>query len=238
MIPNYYGYEAGQTCVGDHFDWFVNNFISESYKQEADINNISAINLLTNKAAKLKPGESGIIALDWWNGNRSILVDADLSGLFIGMNLNTKPEELYRALIEATALGTKIIVDHFNEYGIKTTALYAAGGIAAKDPFTMQIYSDVLNMDIYVSDAANSGALGSAIFGSLAAGKSIGGYDDIKDAVKHMSKLKDTVFKPNKNNNAVYNALYIEYKKLHDYFGTGGNDIMKRLKAIKSEVNL
>jgi L-ribulokinase len=230
------GYEAGQSCVGDHFDWFVKNLVPASYTEEAAKKGISIHKLLREKVSSRKPGESGILALDWWNGNRSVLVDTDLSGLFIGMTLTTKPEELYRALIEATAYGTRMIIDTFEEYGVPVGEIIAAGGIAEKDGMMMQIYADVTKREIRISGSAQACALGSAMFGAVAAGEKKGGYDTIGEAAKHMASLKDTVYKPNPGNSVVYDRLYAEYKLLHDYFGRGENDVMKRLRAIKKEM--
>lgn len=234
ILPGFIGYEAGQACVGDHFGWFVNNCVPESYIQECKEKGMNIHALLTEKkASKLKVGESGLLALDWWNGNRSVLVDADLTGLIMGCTLTTKPEEIYRALIEATAYGTKIIVDTFKENGVKITGLYAAGGIAQKNAFMMQIYSDVTNMDIHICDSDQAVALGSAMFGAVAAGEEKGGYDTIMEAVDKMSKVKEDYYCPSPENHKVYQELFNEYKTLHDYFGRGGNDVMKRLKDIK-----
>ncbi len=180
-----------------------------------------------------KPGESGLLALDWWNGNRSVLVDVDLTGLIIGCTLITKPEDIYRTLIEATAFGTRMIIETFEENGIYIKELYAAGGIAEKDEFMMQIYSDVTNREIKISGSPQACALGSAMFGAVAAGKEKGGYDTIVEAARKMAKIKDKVYKPNKENVELYNKLYAEYKILHDYFGRGENNVMKRLKEIK-----
>lgn len=235
VIPGYLGYEAGQSCVGDHFEWFVENCVPAHYMKEAEERGISIHTLLTEKAEKLKVGESGLIALDWWNGNRSVLVDVDLTGMILGCTLLTKPEEIYRALIEATAYGTRMIIETFRENGVPIKELYAAGGIAEKNKLMMQIYSDVTNMEIRISASPQTPALGSAMFGALAAGKERGGYDSIVEAAKHMSKVKEEYFKPIPENVEVYNKLYAEYKTLHDYFGRGANDVMKRLKKIKAE---
>lgn len=235
ILPGYFGYEAGQSCVGDHFAWFIENCLPESYKNEADINNINIHKLLRSKAEKLAVGESGLVALDWWNGNRSVLVDVDLSGMILGMTLATKPEEIYRALIEATAYGTKMIIDAFKDNGIDVKEFYASGGISQKDPMMMQIYADVINMPIYIAGSEHGPALGSAIFGAVAAGKDNGGYDSIFEAAAEMGKILDISYKPNPENVRVYQKLYEEYKILHDYFGRGENDVMKRLKKIKQE---
>ena len=228
ILPGFFGYEAGQSCVGDHFAWFVDNFVGDEHKNKFEY--------IVEKASKLKPGESGLIAIDWWNGNRSVLVDIDLTGMFLGMTLLTKPEEMFRALVEATAYGTRMIVETFKENGIDVKRFFAAGGIAQKDPFAMQIYADVINMPIKIAGSAQAPALGSAIFGAVAAGKQNGGYDTIDEALRVMSSLSDRVHTPNPENVKVYDKLYAEYKILHDYFGRGANDVMKRLKEIKANV--
>lgn len=235
IIPGYPGYEAGQSCVGDHFEWFVENCVPVEYHKEAEERGINIHKALREKAQKLKAGESGLVALDWWNGNRSVLVDVNLTGLIIGCTLLTKPEEIYRALIEATAYGTRMIIDTFEENGVPIKELYAAGGIAEKDELMMQIYSDITNREIRISASAQTPALGSAMFGAVAAGKERGGYDNIVDAAKVMAKVKEKIYRPISENVKVYDKLYAEYKLLHDYFGRGGNNVMKRLKEIKRE---
>ena len=235
IMPGYFGYEAGQSCVGDHFEWFINNCLPGDYYKEAEDKGINIHDLLSEKASKLAVGESGLVALDWWNGNRSVLVDVDLTGLIVGCTLLTKPEEIYRALIEATAYGTRMIIDTFEESGVPISELYAAGGIAEKNPFLMQIYSDVTNREIRISASAQAPALGSAMFGAVAAGKERGGYDSIVEAAQDMARLKDVVYRPIPANVEAYNRLYEEYKVLHDYFGRGANDVMKRLKDIRRE---
>ena len=228
ILPGFYGYEAGQSCVGDHFAWFVDNFVGEGHGDK--------FAYIAEKADKLKPGESGLIALDWWNGNRSVLVDIDLTGMFIGMTLLTKPEEMFRALVESTAYGTRIIIETFKENGIDVKRFFAAGGIAEKNPFIMQIYADVINMPIKIAGSAQAPALGSAIFGAVAAGKQNGGYDTIEEAAAVMSSVSDRVYTPNPENAGIYDKLFAEYKILHDYFGRGANDVMKRLKEIKASI--
>ncbi|MBM7582932.1 L-ribulokinase [Caldicoprobacter guelmensis] len=238
IIPGYMGYEAGQSCVGDHFEWFVKNCVPPAYVQEAKERGISVYKLLAEKAQKLAVGESGLVALDWWNGNRSVLVDVDLTGVIVGCTLLTKPEEIYRALIEATAYGTRMIIETFEEHGIPIYELYAAGGIAEKDPFMMQIYADVTNREIRISGSPQAPALGSAMFGAVAAGKERGGYDSIVEAAKVMAKVRDTVYRPIPENVRMYDRLYAEYKILHDYFGRGANDVMKRLKEIRRQATV
>ena len=238
ILEGFQGYEAGQSCVGDHFQWFVENCVPESYEKEARDKKISIHQLLTEKAAALEVGESGLVALDWWNGNRSVLVDVDLTGLLIGVTLQTSPEEIYRALIEATAYGTRMIIDTFRSNGVAIDEFYACGGIAEKNSLIMQIYSDVVNMPIKISASSQTPALGSAIFAALAAGKKTGGYDTIEDAVKAMVQKEKATYYPNAEASAVYNELYHEYAILHDYFGRGENPVMKKLKKIRKQVIL
>ena len=236
IIPGFFGYEAGQSCVGDHFAWYIEHCVPAGYQKEAEAHGVSIHALLEEKAAKLKVGESGLVALDWWNGNRSVLVDVDLTGLLLGMTLATKPEEIYRALIEATAYGTRMIVEAFQENGVPIHELVACGGLPGKNRMLMQIYSDVMGMPFKVSASQQTPALGSAMFGAVAAGKAAGGYDSIFEAAQKMAKLKDEFYTPNLENKAVYDSLFAEYKQLHDYFGRGGNDVMKRLKSLKAKV--
>ena len=235
VLPGFFGYEAGQSCVGDHFSWFIDNCLPASYKEEAERRNLGIHKLLREKAEKLRPGQSGLLALDWWNGNRSVLVDVDLSGMMLGMTLATRPEEIYRALIEATAYGTRMIIENYRAHGVPVEEFYASGGISQKDPMTMQIYSDVINMPVKIAGSEQGPALGSAVFAAVAAGKAAGGYDSVFDAARTMGKIRDTVYRPVPENAAVYDRLFSEYRILHDYFGRGQNDVMKRLKEIKQQ---
>lgn len=235
IIPGYFGYEAGQSCVGDHFAWFVENCVPATYEEEANERGQDIHQLLEEKAKALKVGESGLLALDWWNGNRSVLVDVDLTGLLIGATLATKPEEIYRALIEATAYGKRIIIETFQKNGVPIHELVACGGLPEKNKLLMQIYADVIGLPIRISASKQTPALGSAMFGAVAAGNSHGGYHSIYDAARVMAHLKEDKYTPDLENQKIYEKLYAEYVLLHDYFGRGSNDVMKRLKAIKSE---
>jgi L-ribulokinase len=235
VLPGLFGYEAGQSCVGDYFEWFIKNGVPGSYYEEAEKRNMNIHQLLTEKASKLKVGESGILALDWWNGNRSVLVDVDLTGMMIGMTLTTKPEEVYRALIEATAFGKNIIIENFEATGIFVEQLYACGGISKKNPMMMQIYADVTNREVFIGASDQTAALGAAMFGAVAAGRDNGGYDTIFEAAKKMGRTEEKTYKPIPENVDAYKKLYHEYKLLHDYFGRGENDVMKRLKKLKAE---
>ncbi|MBP1969301.1 L-ribulokinase [Virgibacillus natechei] len=234
IIPGFYGYEAGQSAVGDIFAWYVDQAVPKYIKKEADEKGVNIHQLLEQKASAYQPGETGLLALDWWNGNRSVLVDTDLTGMLMGMTLQTKPEEIYRALLEATAFGTREIVDAFHNNGLDVNELYVCGGLPHKNKLLMQIYADVTNRVIKVADSYQTPALGAAMFGSVAAGSSRGGYDTILDATKKMARIKDEVIKPIPENVAIYEKLYQEYSTLHDYFGRGENNVMKRLKAIRS----
>ncbi|OGO63409.1 MAG: ribulokinase [Chloroflexi bacterium RBG_19FT_COMBO_47_9] len=236
IIPGYFGYEAGQSCVGDHFAWFVENCVPATYQRDANKRNMDIHQFLEEKAAKLKPGESGLLALDWWNGNRSVLVDVDLTGMLLGATLATKPEEIYRALIEATAYGTRVIIDSFQKNGVPIYELVACGGLPEKNKLLMQIYADVTGREIMVPASRQTPALGSAMFGAVAAGKMAGGYDTIYAAAQSMAHLKAEAYKPIPENQKGYELLYAEYLRLHDYFGRGENNVMKVLKKIKAEV--
>jgi len=234
MVPGFFGYEAGQAGVGDIFAWFVDNSVPPSYHEEADSRGLSLHNILAEKAALLRPGQSGLLALDWWNGNRSTLVDAELSGLLLGCTLATKVEEIYRALIEATAFGTRVIIEAFTEQGISVGSIVTGGGLT-KNPLLMQIYADVTGSEIAVAGAEQVSALGAAMLGAVAAGHSGGGYDSLSDAAAQMTPSPTKVYRPKADHLAPYNALYAEYLRLYDYFGRGENNVMKTLRTLHSE---
>lgn len=229
IIPGLWGYEAGQSGVGDIFAWFVDHAVPPEYHEAANAAGMNLHQYLEQEAAGQKPGEHGLIALDWWNGNRSVLVDVDLSGLLVGATLATRAPDIYRALIEATAYGTRIIIDSFEERGIHVNELIAAGGLPEKNAMLRQIYADVTGRAFKLAGSAQAPALGSAMHAAVAAGV----YPNIEAAADRMGKLKDEVVQPIPENQAVYDELYREYKTLYDYFGRGENDVMKRLKAIK-----
>ncbi len=236
IVPGLFGYEAGQSCVGDHFAWFTENCVPGAYEREAAARGVSIHELLEEKAGRLRPGESGLLALDWWNGNRSVLVDVDLTGLLVGATLATKPEEIYRALIEATAYGTRMIIETFEANGVPVHEIVATGGLPDRNKLLMQIYADVSGRPIKVGASGQGPALGSAMHGAVAAGQAAGGYDSIVEAAQHMARLRDELYTPNPQAKAIYDQLYSDYVALHDYFGRGANDVMKRLKALKAEV--
>ncbi|MBQ7338924.1 MAG: ribulokinase [Clostridia bacterium] len=215
VIPGYYTYEAGQAAVGDIFDWFIKNCLPAAYEREAITRGMGIHALLREKASRLTVGESGLIALDWWNGNRSVLVDSSLTGMILGLTLRTKPEEIYRALIEATAFGLKIIVDQYEQYGISIQRICAAGGIAKKDDMMMQIYADVLNREIRIASTTQAAALGSAIYAAVAAGA----YENIQKAAERISKPSQKTYSPCPAHVAAYQPLFEKYKQLHDFLG-------------------
>ncbi|MBQ7336602.1 MAG: ribulokinase [Clostridia bacterium] len=225
VIPGFYTYEAGQAGVGDVYDWFVRNCVPQSYCAEAVERGIGLHQLLRERVCGERPGECGLLALDWLNGNRSILVNSDLRGMILGLNLQTRPEQIYRALIEATAYGLRIIMEQYEKSGIPVNRICAAGGIAKKDGMMMQIYADVLNREIAVADSTQAAALGSAMYASVAAGA----YPNIQAAAEKLSKPCSRTYLPDAQNAAVYDLLYREYKTLHDYFGKE-NAVMLRLR--------
>ncbi|MCX7016811.1 MAG: ribulokinase [Candidatus Sumerlaeota bacterium] len=235
IIPGLWGYEAGQSGVGDIFAWFTRSACPGYISDEAKQRGLSVHDVLAEKASKLRPGESGLLALDWWNGNRSILVDADLTGLLLGANLATPPEHIYRALIEATAFGTYKIIKAFTDKGIAIDELYACGGLPERNEMLMQIYSDVAGREIKVAASPQTPALGAAMHGAVTAGAKAGGYATIQDAAAKMARVREESYKPNAKAHAVYEKLFAEYEVLHDYFGRGANDVMKRLKRLREE---
>jgi L-ribulokinase len=239
IMPGYYGIEAGQSAVGDILNWWVRFCQGDDSRHET----------LTARAARLRPGESGLIALDWNNGNRTVLVDPRLTGALIGQTLHTTPAEVYRALIEATAFGARVIIDRMREYGVPIERVVCCGGIAEKNDLFMQIYADVIGQPMLVAGSPQTPALGSAVSAAVTAGKAAGGYDSWEDAQDRMTSVKEKTFTPNPEAHVVYDVLYGIYRELHDAFGlpagasakAGGvtaargdlASIMKRLLALK-----
>ena len=232
ILPNAFGMEAGQSAVGDIFNWFVNYIRPGGGRAGSH-------EALTAAAARLKPGASGLLALDWNNGNRTILVDQRLTGLLLGQTLYTTPAEIYRALIEATAFGALTIINRFEEYGQRVRQIVNCGGIAEKNPLVMQIYADVTGRPMKVSRSAQTCALGAAIAGAVVAGKAAGGHGSVKAAQRAMTGLKKRVFKPAPAAHKVYREIYKLYRQLHDAFGTAGwagncRNVMKEMLDIRS----
>jgi len=228
ILPGYFGVEAGQSAVGDIFAWYVERVLKGGVETHIR---------LTEEASHLSPGESGLLALDWNNGNRTILVDPLLSGLLVGQTLHTSQAEIYRALIEATAFGARAILERLDEYGVPVNRVVCAGGIAEKNPMLMQIYADITGREMLISGSSQTCALGSAVSAAVVAGSEKGGYDDFKTAQDTMTCLKDESYKPHPEAQVIYNQLYVEYKKLHDALGGQGSvdlgTVMKRLLEIK-----
>ncbi len=227
ILPGFYGLEAGQSAVGDIFNWFVSGIQPAGQGHEE----------LTEAASKLLPGEIGLLALDWHNGNRTVLVDQRLTGGILGLTLQTTPADMYRAWIEATAFGSRVIMERFEEYGQKVETIINCGGISVKNPLVMQIYADVMGRPIAISRSAQTAALGSAIAGAVAAGA----YPSFAEATDAMTALNPRVFQPDPMNQTVYDRLYALYHCIHDAFGVKGtqddlSDVMKALLAIRDEV--
>jgi len=219
IVSGLWGYEAGQSGVGDIFGWFVEHFAPDGHEQ------------LTRLAAQQEIGEHGLVALDWHSGNRSVLVDHELSGVIVGQTLATRPEDVYRALLEATAFGTRKIIETFTDAGVPVTELIIAGGLT-KNPLLMQIYADVTNLPLSITGSAQGPALGSAIHAAVAAGA----YPDVRSAATAMGSVERAVYQPVLAHVAAYDELYAEYTTLHDYFGRGANDVMHRLAARRRAV--
>ncbi|MBQ7037082.1 MAG: ribulokinase [Clostridia bacterium] len=226
IAENLYAFEAGQACVGDSFDWFIKNCVPASYTEKAGAEGINIHKYLRKKAALLPPGSNGILALDWFNGNRTPYVSGTLSGLILGLNITTSPEEIYRALIESTAYGTKRIVDIYEKSGIKINKIFAAGGIAEKDELLMQIYADVLGKEIFLSGTGQACAFGSAVLGAV----NQNGYASLTKAAEKMKKIKAVSYKPNPENTGIYEKLYKEYETLSEFFANSDNKTMEILK--------
>jgi len=236
VMGGYFGIEAGQSAVGDIFLWFVNNLVPESYGKNQD----EKFTNLEKAAAQLKPGETGLMALDWNNGNRTILVDVRLTGLLLGQTLYTQPHEIYRALVEATAFGALAIIDRIEDNGVKINEVVNCGGLAVKNSLLMQIYADVTNRPMKISKSGQTPALGAAIFGAVSAGKESSGFESVDNAQAAMTGT-DKSYNPIKDNHEIYKNLYRVYRQLHDGFGTktwNGNmfNVMKDLLEIRDKV--
>jgi L-ribulokinase len=234
VIPGLFGFEAGQSGVGDIFAWFVDHAVPPAFHDAARRARTDVHTVLERDAAALRPGESGLVALDWWNGNRSVLVDGDLTGLLVGATLRTRAPDVYRALIEATAFGTRVIVDAFEEAGVAVDEIVACGGLPERNPLLMQIYADVTGREIKLAASAQTPSLGAAMFAAVAAGSGAGGYDDIVEATARMARLRSHRYVPVAAHGPVYDELHAEYLALHDQFGRDPGGVMKRLKALRA----
>ena len=226
IMEGFYGYEAGQSGVGDIFAWYVGNQVPARYFDEAKAAAKSVHQYLTDLAFEEPVGAHGLVALDWHNGNRSVLVDTALSGAIVGQTLATRAEQGYRALLEATAFGTRTIVETFKASGVPVTEFVVAGGLL-KNTALMQMYSDVLRLPLSTIASEQGPALGSAIHAAVAAGA----YASVAEAGNAMGRVERGAYQPNEEAAKAYDALFAEYTLLHDYFGRGANDVMKRLKV-------
>ncbi len=233
IIPGYYSYEAGQSAVGDIFAWYTEHGVGPECIEAARQAGQLLYQYLEAEASKVLPGESGLLALDWWNGNRSMLVDASRRGLLLGITLATRETEIYRALIEATAYGTRLIIDAFEAYGMPVHGLILSGGLPERNRLLVEIYANVTGRQIRLSGSKQPAALGAAIYAAVAAGA----YPDVAAAASVMGKLKEETIQPDPDHHSIYDILYAEYKRLYDYFGNddahGGNDVMKVLKSLR-----
>ncbi|MCR8636753.1 ribulokinase [Paenibacillus radicis (ex Xue et al. 2023)] len=237
IVPGLFAYEAGQPAVGDMFAWFVETSISDEIKHQAAAEGISVHSWLEREADKLKPGQSGLLALDWWNGGRSPILDPQLSGLMVGLTLSTTQAEMYRALLEAAAFGTRRIVECFEAGGVKIESLYACGGLPQKNNLLMQIFADVLGKEIKLAKSSQPVALGAAICGAAAAGKEAGGYDSLTDAIQAMGQVQERYIQPNKEVKTKYDQLFANYRKLHESFGLPNGalgNVMHDLKQMRN----
>ena len=225
--PNLWGYGSGQASVGDAFGWFVDQCLPQSYADAAQAQGKTKHEYLTELASALKPAESGLLALDWLGGNRSCLGNSNLSGMILGLTLQTKPEHIYRALLEATAFGARIILEAYRQAGVPVEEIWVCGGIANKNPLMMQIYADVLGLPLHVSCCTQAPALGAAIYAAAAARD-----EDVFKMVETMGDRRCKIYQPISAHRPIYDQLYGEYKTLHDYFGRGENSVMERLRAM------
>ena len=234
-IPGLFGYEGGQNCVGDCLAWYVNNCVPTSYKEAAEAEGVNIHNYLQARAEKLKPGESGLVALDWFNGVRSPLMDYELTASIVGLTVCTKPEEIYRALVESIVFGNKRIIDTYEQAGCPVKRIIAAGGIPMKNSMMMQIYADVCNQDIYLCGSPQASARGSAILGAAAAGPEVYGCRDIYELVEKLGKMADLVYHPIPENVERYKKLYAVYKQLSDEMAKS-DGVVKELLKLKKEL--
>lgn len=234
VVPGTLGFEAGQSSVGDIFAWYVDHGVPERYMDAAQEAGMDVHSYLEAEAARLKPGATGLLVLDWWNGNRSTLVDADLSGLLLGVTMATRPPDIYRALIEGTAFGTREIIESFEANGVEVTELVAAGGLPVKNRLLVEIYADVTGLPIRLAGSDQSPALGSAIHAAVAAGC----YVDVVEAADVMGSRDGQIIEPDPNSKRIYDELFGEYKTLYDYFGRAANPVMKHLRRLRTAEEL
>ena len=221
ILPGLYGYEAGQAAVGDMLAWFVEKLAMapDSYGE------------LEEAAAKIEPGATGLVALDWWNGNRTILADADLTGAIFGLTLQTSREQIYRALLESIAFGSRRIMDNFEEHGLVLSEIVACGGIAERSPLMMQLLADTSGRQVHVPEVQEIPARGAALFGAVAAGA----YDDIASAVEATRPKSVRTYEPDLDSKKTYDRVYEIYRTLYDMLGHSESRLMHELKRIRTE---
>jgi L-ribulokinase len=234
IIPGYFGYEAGQSAVGDIFAWFTKEAVPPEVHEQARRDGSTVHDVLERDAARLRPGESGLLALDWWNGNRSILVDVELSGLLVGMTLATTPVDIYRALLESTVFGTRAIIESLETAGVAVERVVACGGLPERNALLMQLSADITGREFDVAASSQAPALGAAMYGGVAAGSGAGGYDSIADAAQRMVRPSVRTYRPDPSARRVYDDLFASYVSLHDRFGRGGDDVMRRLRGLRA----
>lgn len=229
IAPALYAYEAGQPALGDLFAWHIDHYVPHEYHVAAEKQGVSLFEYVEQKAANL-PNGSGLLALDWWNGNRSVLDNADLTGLIVGYTLETRPEHVYLALMESLAYGTATVIESFERSGVQVDELVASGGVPRRSPLLMQVFADVTGRPIEVAASKQATALGSAMYGAVAAGSKRGGHDNLSTAAQAMVAEPIQRYTPDAQRHAMYQRMYAEYKKLHDYFGKENSDLMRRLR--------
>jgi L-ribulokinase len=234
IIPGYYALETGQAAVGDIFEWFIKKALPAEYVEKAGGSGVNMYRYLSAAAKKARPGASGLLALDWWTGNKTPFIDADLCGVIAGYTLSTKPEEVYRAIVEATGFGNRMTMEYFEEAGVRIDEIIACGGIAEKDDFLMQVYADIANRTIRSCASGGSAALGAAMYASAAAGVENGGHANIEEAARAMCGSPGKCYKPNPDNAARYDILYGAYKELSGIFEK--SDIMHTLRKLSLQV--
>ncbi len=233
IMPGYYSLEAGLAAVGDMYGWFVDGLVPEAYAQRAREKGMNLHQYLSALAQELRPGASGLLALDWWNGNKTPYVNGDLSGVLMGLTLQTRPEEIYRALIEANAFGTRMIMEEFMKSGAVVDEVIVSGGIAQKNPFVLRVFTDVLNRPVRISASDQTAAVGSAMYAAAAAGVEAGGYATVADASRALARLKEEVYEPDPEHAQIYDDLYALYKEAVSVFDPKVKGILKSLKTMR-----
>lgn len=235
IIPGFFGYEAGQPAFGDAFTWFAHNFLPAEYQREAERLGLSPMEYLESLASRLVPGESGLVAVDWWNGNRSPLANGDLRGLIVGLSLQTRAEEVYRAILEGAAFGTLEIIRAFEKHGLGVERIRACGGVAARSPLMLQILADITGRPIELAGSTGASALGAAIYGAVAAGPERGGYASAQEAVRRMVPPPKGVFSPDPDRHQLYTELYAVYGELFRHFGWKETRLMDSLASLRAK---